>query len=143
MPKVTLPSGAVLDITVSSFEASMNLLKAVMREVEQVKLNFGSTAPNMREFLNQPAGEEVLNTLKNLVSRLIYSPEVTEALWVCMGPVRYNDRKVDKMLFEDEAVRGDYFAVAKEVLMANIAPFMKNLTSLFPAALAKPTENQK
>ena len=116
MESKTLPSGAVLDITLSDFETGHNLLKAVSREIEGIKV--------------QGSMQDV-ELIKNLVMRTIYSEGINAALKPCFDRCMYNKKKITNALFEDEKTRGDYLIVVKEVLVANLTPFFSNLSSLF------------
>ena len=131
----TLDSGAVLDLTLAPFEAGHKLLKAVMREIEQVNVS--------KEALSGEMNEGALNTIKSLLARLIYSDAVEAALWPCMDRALYNNKRISKDLFEDEAARADYLPVVKEVLLFNLSPFTKNLTSLLSEVMGKPTGSQE
>ena len=141
--KKTLDSGATLEVTMASFEVGHKLLKCVMREVEGVKLSLGVKAKTLQDFFAMEINDEALNTLKNVVTRLIGSDALDEALWPCMERALYNNQKVSRDLFEDERNRADYLVVAKEVLLFNLSPFLKNLSSLFQGSPAKATESQK
>ena len=141
--KKTLDSGATLEVTMASFEVGHKLLKCVMREVEGVKLSLGVKAKTLQDFFAMEINDEALNTLKNVVTRLIGSDTIDEALWPCMERALYNNQRVSRDLFEDERNRADYLVVAKEVLLFNLSPFLKNLSSLFQGSPTKTTESQR
>ena len=119
----TLPSGAVLEMTMAPFEDGHRLLKAVSREIENTKL-----ASNMQD----------IDAIKNLMMRAIYSDEIDRALTPCLARCKYNKQPVNKNLFSDETIseeekikrRGDYLPVIKEVLLYNLTPFFSSLGSL-------------
>lgn len=108
---VTLGSKAILKITSSPFEDAHKLYKAVMGVVS--KTVFSS--------------EEAIS----FIAKISISEEVETALWPCMGRATYNGRKINKELFEEDDVRGDYLIIAKEVLAFNLAPFLSSLSSVF------------
>lgn len=120
----TLDSKAVVQINMAPFGVSHRLLQAVMREVGVVRLSEGE-----QEFA------------KNIVVRLISSPEVESILWECMGRCLYNGQKITKDTFESEQNRGDYLVVSKEVLEVNLIPFLSNLGSLLKTTLGKGINN--
>ena len=110
--KKTLDSGAILEVSMSPFEVSHGLLKAVMKEVESIKIG----------------GEEnPINSIKNFAAKVIYSDSIQAALWTCMERATYNNVKISKDLFEDERIREDYLVIVKEVMVYNLSPFMKSL----------------
>ena len=110
--KKTLDSGAVLEVTMSDFEPSYNLFKAVMRETEGINIT---------------DKDNIINVIKNFAARIIYSEVIQAALWTCMERATYDHKKVCKELFEDEKIRGDYLVVVKEVMVYNLSPFLKSL----------------
>ena len=125
-------------MTLAPFGAGHKLFKAVLAEIETVKLNLG-----LGEFLNREVDGEALDTIKNLIVRLLSSERVEEALWVCMGRATYRGKKINPDLFEDELARADFVPVCKEVLGYNLSPFFKNLGSMLSALKLKSTNNQK
>ena len=112
----TMPSGAILEMTLADFEVGYNLVKAVSREIENLKLQSGT--PDME-------------LIKNVIMRVIYADGINSALKPCFERCKYNKRNVVSSTFEDESARGDYLNVVKEVLVYNLTPFFKNLNSLF------------
>lgn len=142
--KKTLDSGAELDITLASFAEGNKLLKAIMKEIEAVKISSGlSQQKSFKDFLNIDVNDGTINTIKNIVSGILSSDAVEEALWPCMSRATYNSKRVTRDLFEDEEVRKDYLIVAKEVLFYNLLPFFGNLASLLKNTQAKVTDTQK
>lgn len=141
--KKTLDSGAVLEVTMAPFEDGHRLLKAVMREAESVKVSLGVKGKTLGDIFSLELTDETLDMIKNVVSRLVSSDTIEEALWICIGRATYNNVKITKDTFEDEKARGDYFLVMKEVLGFNLRPFVKNLASLFTDLKQRSTNNQK
>lgn len=127
----TLESGAKLEIQQASFEKANALLKAVMREIQGVSLSFGITG-NIRNLGELEVNDNVINTLKDVVSRIIASDAIETAVWPCMATVLYNGKKITPEVFENEEARGDFLIVLKEVMVYNLAPFFKSLNSLLP-----------
>lgn len=126
MVEKTLDSGAVVQINLAPFGVAHRLLQVVMKEVGSVSMSGGEA-----EFM------------KNLLARFVYSPEVEQVLWECMGRCLYRGQKIVKETFEPEAARGDYLLVAKEVLEVNLTPFLKNLSSLLKTKLIENTVSLK
>ena len=121
--KKVLESGAELFIQMGSWEESHQLYKAVMAVVSTTSIK----------------NDEVLS----LIAKICISPEIEAALWKCLGRATYNGAKITKATFEDEKAREDYLVIAKEVLVLNLRPFLKNLASLLPAVPRINTEPQK
>lgn len=127
--KKTLDSGAVLEVTLAPFAVGHRLLKAVMSEIEQIKISIGDVK-DISTIFSSEMNDSVINTIKNLITRVLSSDVIEEALWVCMERATYDGKKITRDTFEDMNVRADYFIVAKEVLWFNLTPFFKNLKSI-------------
>jgi hypothetical protein len=130
----TLDSGAKVEIQLASFEVCNRLLKAVMREIKDVTLNLGIKG-GMQNLAELEVNDDSLNTIKSLIAQIISSDRIEEALWECMPVVLYNGAKVTKATFEPVEARGDYLPLAKEVLVYNLGPFTKSLSSSFVGIL--------
>ena len=128
--KKTLPSGAVLEASICSFDEGKNLFKAVTREMETIKLDIGDMDFSSLTNKNAEISSEMVNTMKNIASRLISSNEIESCLWPCLGRATINNIKVTKGTFEDIDIRGDYIIVLKEILIFNMSPFTKSLISM-------------
>lgn len=137
----TLESGAKLDITMASFEVGLKLFKAVSYELEKVDLRLGIKAKSLKELFDLEISDAAINTLKNVIMRIIASERVEEVLWQCMDKATYNNKRINKDIFEHEDARGDYLIVAKEVLWFNLSPFFKNLSSKFLELQEKSTSS--
>lgn len=143
--KKTLKSGATLDITRSPFVIGHKLFKTVLREMKQVNLKLGlKDGQTLGSLFELEITDETLNTAKDAIFTLLSSQEIEDVLWECFERVRYNDKKIDKTLFDNEQIAEDYLEIAKEVMGANLSPFRKSLESLFPnVRLKKSIEDQK
>lgn len=126
----TLPSGARLVITRADFEVCDRLLIAVSEELKGVGIDIGLKSGTLEDFLNMSIDKDgALNTLKNALMQLMSSKIIRPVLWECMERVVYNGQKVDRNTFNDDKAIGDYLTVAKEVLVANLAPFFPGASS--------------
>lgn len=132
--KMTLKSGATLDITRAPFVISHKLFKTVLKELKEVNLKLGlKEGQTLGNLLELDMTDEVLNTAKNSIFTLLSSQEIEDSLWECFGGrVLYNNKKVDLKLFDNEKIQEDYHEIMKEVMTANLSPFRKSLESLFP-----------
>lgn len=139
--KMTLKSGATLDVTRSPFEICHRLFKTVIKELKSVDLELGQ---NLGSTFSLDLTDKTLNTAKNAIFTLLSSQEIEDVLWECFGRVLYNNKKLTKNLFDEEKAMEDYLEIAKEVLVFNLTPFQKSLESLFPGVqLKRLTEGQK
>jgi len=125
---VDLPSGAKLEMTIAGFEDAHRLLQAVTKEIEGVKVS-GLDFKGID--FDAPITGELIDALKSLVSRVIYSRDIMDCLWICMARATRNNSRVTKEMFDDERAREDFLPIVKEVLMYNLTPFFKNLGSMF------------
>lgn len=141
--KKTLDSGNILEVTLAPFEIGHRLLKSVTKELESVKIGLGIKGKNLQDLFEMDINDEAINTIKNIITRLISSDIVEESLWACMERATYNNQKISRDTFENEKAREDFLVVAKEVLWFNLTPFLKHLGSLFQGMLVKNTTNQK
>ena len=129
---VDLQSGAKLNMTLGGFEETHRLLQAVTKEIEGVKLAAGLSGIDFKNFdSDMPVTGELLDVIKTLVARVIYSQEIMACLWPCMARSERNGIRVTKELFDDERAREDFLPIVREVMVYNLAPFLKNLGSLF------------
>jgi hypothetical protein len=131
--KVTLKSGAILDVTRSPFVISHKLFKTILKEMRGVTLKLGlkdgQTLGNLAEL---ELTDDALNTAKDGILTLLSSQEIEDVLWECFERCLYNNKKISKNLFDDEKICEDYLEVCKEVLGLNLAPFKQSLILLFP-----------
>lgn len=146
--KMTLKSGAILDITRSPFVISHKLFKTVLREMKGVSLKLGlKEGQTIGGLFDLQLTDEAINTAKDGILTLLSSQEIEDALWECFDRVLYNNKKITKNLFDDEKICEDYHEVCKNVLGENLKPFQNGLVSLFPALrlekIVKSTENLK
>jgi len=128
MEEITLPSGAKLRISLSSFAVARDLFQAVMEELKSTKIS---------------AGTEIdVNLFKELFCSGFASKKIEKAVWECMKKALYDNQKITEETFEPEAARGDYLTVMFEVAKANLNPFMKSLYAVFEASLSKIGKSQ-
>jgi hypothetical protein len=122
MSKITLPSGAIIDITLLPFEEAWGVSQTMAKEVERI--NFDIKAFNWNDFQMMDA----LN-LKNPICAILSSQAVIDAAKICFKRVTYNGLKIDSQTFEKREHRADFLPVVFYVLRENISPFFENLFS--------------
>ena len=55
-PKITLPSGAELEVQMASFQTGHRLLKTVLRELEGVEISIGVKFSAIKDFIGSRGG---------------------------------------------------------------------------------------
>ena len=126
---LTLPSGSTLKITLAPFAQSKALYQAVLEELKALHLD--------------PNAEVDVNLFKDIFCAGFASKKVEIALEECMKRVLYNGTKILPDTFEPVAAREDYLPVCLEVARANVAPFLKHLSSVLPGILGTLVSSQK
>ena len=140
--KKTLPSGAILEVTMSEFTVGEALFSAVVKELEQTKINLGDIS-SVESLKDVEITSEMIDTFKNLISRMISSPSIKTLIWKCLERATRNDIKITPDIFEDVEARGDYLTIFRETLWFNISPFFPSLNSLLKVikALIQKSQN--
>jgi hypothetical protein len=113
MEDITLPSGAKLRISLSSFAVAKALFEAVAAEAKEMRLD--------------PQSDIDLDLMKNLFCTGFSSKRIDTALSECMKKCTYNGVRLTEETFEPEEARQDYVTVCLEVALSNLRPFTKNL----------------
>lgn len=122
--KVTLPSGAELEMTMAPFTEGRKLYVAVSRALKATNLK----------------GDLDADVLKDAFIEVSTSKEVEEALLLCLKRCTYNNERIlNWEFFEDINKREDYFTLCWEVARFNLYPFMKQLFAKF-SNLSKMTD---
>jgi hypothetical protein len=115
--KISLPSGAILEITVSPFGISKALYMAMADEAKALKLD--------------PKAEVDVNFFKDLFCSALASKKIETALDECMKRALYNGLRISSDTFEPVQAREDYFDVCYEVARENVYPFLKGLSARY------------
>lgn len=126
MREVVLPSGAKLQISPSPFLVSKALFQSILEEAKSLKLD--------------PQAEIDVNMFKDMFCGGFSSRKIELCLNECLKKVLYNGLRIDEETFEPDAARQDYVTVCWEVILENVTPFTKALTSKFSAILGSITK---
>lgn len=133
--KVSLPSGAELEITLAPFLEGEKLFSATAECLKSV--NFDGKI----DIEELSAG---FNSLKDAFLACITSREMKDALLSCLKRCTYNGQRITSWdIFDDANARQDYLTVCWEVCKFNLAPFMKSLISKFSMSQNPINTNQK
>lgn len=133
--KVSLPSGAELEMTLAPFLEGEKLFSATAECLKKVTLD-GNI--DIQDFT---AG---FNSLKDAFLSCATSKEMKDAILGCLKRCTYNGQRITSWdIFDDADARQDYLIVCWEVVKFNLTPFTKNLFSKFSMSLNPKQENQK
>lgn len=125
MTEVTLPSGAVLKIGMIPFDASNNLKKAVLKEMQGIQIH---------------STRQIMDMCKDYLCLSFASEPVETCLWECMKRCTYNngngDMKIEKSTFENPIALGDFTHIQMEIALACLIPFGKGLFAVLQRMLA-------
>ena len=133
--KVSLPSGAVLEMTLAPFLEGERLFSATAECLKAVNLDGNVNVEDLNSSFNG---------IKNAVLACITSRDLKEALLACMKRCTYNGQRITSWdIFEDVNAREDYLTVCWEVVKFNLTPFTKNLFSKFSVSIGKAGTNQQ
>lgn len=150
MKNVTLQSGATLDIQTANFATGTKLIKIVARELKTVNVDIGLGDGKLEDFFKMNFNKDgLLNTFKDAIFQLIASDALDQVLWECLDRCLYTKGDILKlritrdMFDKNDDIKGDFYPIAKEVLVANLAPFFPSLLSKLSTAVAKVTSDQK
>ena len=124
--KVSLPSGAELEMTLAPFLEGEKLFSATAECLKTVKVDGLNTEDLTTSF----------ESLKNAVLSCVTSKELKDSLLACLKRCTYNGQRITSWdIFEDIKAREDYLSVCWEVVKFNLTPFTKNLFSKFSMSL--------
>lgn len=135
MTEKTLPSGRTLAIGIAPFAVANKLRKVVAAELLVVEVDVGKIDPKKltldADLLSLDG--KLLNTLKNVVCKLMASDAVENAFFECAARCTIDGQKItrgtgsEQGTFDAPEARGDFLPTAWEVIRANLAPFFAGL----------------
>lgn len=121
--KITLPSGATLEVSLSPFHIGRTMYQAVAEELKQMRVS--------------DKDEIGAGFFKDLFCSALSSKKIEDAVWECMKRATYNSLRITMDTFEPAEARQDYMMACYEVARVNIEPFTKSLSAQFAQALEK------
>lgn len=129
--KVTLPSGAELEMTMVPFSEGRKLQIAVSKALKSVNLSVELDSINA-------------NALKDAFIEISTSKEVEDAILACLKRCTYNNERILNWdFFEDVNKREDFYSVCWEVAKFNLYPFTKRLFAQLSTLLNKKEQSPK
>lgn len=143
--RFTLPTGATLVVTTSSFQDAYGLTKAVLRTVKGVSI---SPTDLKRDFKSVGEAAMLIPAFLDKLISFATSDEVEACVFKCAqralyipagSPEEVPGVKVDRALFDDavlqDAAREDYAQIMLRIVEVNCKPFLaKALSGLLTAA---------
>ena len=121
MEKITLPSGALLDITLLPYEEAWHVSQQIAKVIEPIKLDIKGID------LARIGAEDIMR-FQGPLMQVLASKDVITAAKICFKRCTYNGLKIDDMTFNPAEARKDYLFVVVHVLRENIAPFFAGLS---------------
>jgi hypothetical protein len=125
MPKITLETGSILDITLLPFWEAWEISRVVINELK--KLDVEDFKGIDFEHINV---NDMLN-LKTPLCSILASKELIEASKTCFKKCTYNGLRINDDTFENKEARQDFIIVCYHAIWENISPFFGSLASLF------------
>jgi hypothetical protein len=129
-----LTSGAKLTVAMAPFEDAIALYDAILKTIRGSQVSpevLDTDIGNPMEMLRGNAALFTLAIDKGIA--LVTSQEVRQALFRCFLKATYNNRAIDKDLFDDpkiaEQAREDMAEMSKHVAILNCKPFWKGTFS--------------
>lgn len=133
--KVSLPSGAELEMTLAPFMEGERLFSATAECLKGVKVDGNTDVSDLTSNLN---------SLKDMFLSCLTSQAMKEAILACLKRCTYNKQRITSWdIFDDVQAREDYLAVCWEVVKFNLTPFTKSLISKFNEVTKNIGMNQK
>ena len=133
--KVSLPSGAELEITLAPFMEGERLFTATAECLKSVKVD-GST--KVEDLTSN------INGLKDAFLSCLTSQAMKDAILACLKRCTYNRQRITSWdVFDNIEARQDYLAVCWEVVKFNLTPFTKSLFSKLSGLIGEAETSQK
>lgn len=133
--KVSLPSGAELEMTLAPFMEGERLFTATAECLKGVKVDGNADVNDLTSNLN---------SLKDAFLSCLTSQAMKDAILACLKRCTYNKQRITSWdIFDDVNAREDYLAICWEVVKFNLTPFTRSLFSKFSGLIESVKMNQK
>lgn len=133
--KVSLPSGAELEMTLAPFMEGERLFTATAECLKSVKIDGQADVSDLTSNLN---------SLKDAFLSCLTSQDMKDAILACMKRCTYNKQRITSWdVFDNIEARQDYLAVCWEVVKFNLSPFTKSLISKLSGLVNQVVPSQK
>ena len=133
--KVSLPSGAELEITLAPFMEGERLFTAAAECLKSVKVDGNADVQDLTSNIN---------SLKDAFLSCLTSQAMKDAILACLKRCTYNKQRITSWdVFDSLEARQDYLAVCWEVVKFNLTPFTKSLFSKLSGLIGETTTNPK
>lgn len=119
--KVSLPSGAELEITLAPFMEGERLFAAAAECLKSVKIDGNTDVEDLTSNIN---------SVKDAFLNCLTSQDMKDAILACLKRCTYNKQRITSWdVFDRVDAREDYLMVCWEVVKFNLTPFTKSLFS--------------
>ena len=124
-----LGSGATLGLQIADFEDAIALHDAVIGELVGIKIE----GLDLEKFDPKDLFTKDISAYKDLIFKVVISRTVRDAFFRCAACCTYQapsasaPDRITRNTFQPEGARADFYPVAGEVVVLNLAPFFKNL----------------
>lgn len=133
--KVSLPSGAELEMTLAPFMEGERLFSATAECLKGVKVDGNAEIADLTSNLN---------SIKDMFLSCLTSQAMKDAILACLKRCTYNKQRITSWdVFDDVKAREDYLTVCWEVVRFNLSPFTKSLFSKFSGLIESTKTSQK
>lgn len=133
--KVSLPSGAELEMTLAPFLEGRKLFTVTADCLKSVKIDGQAEISDLTSNVN---------SLKDAFLACLTSPAMEDAILSCLKRCTYNKQRITSWdIFDKEEARQDYLIVCWEVCKFNLAPFTKSLFAKLSGLIKEIPTNQK
>lgn len=133
--KVSLPSGAELEMTLAPFMEGERLFTATAECLKGVKVDGNADVNDLTSNLN---------SLKDAFLSCLTSQAMKDAILACLKRCTYNKQRITSWdIFDDVNAREDYLAICWEVVKFNLTPFTRSLFSKLSGLIENVKTSQK
>ena len=133
--KVSLPSGAELEMTLAPFMEGERLFSATAECLKGVKVDGNAEIADLTSNLN---------SIKDMFLSCLTSQAMKDAILACLKRCTYNKQRITSWdVFDDVKAREDYLTVCWEVVRFNLSPFTNSLFSKFSGLIESTKTSQK
>ena len=129
--------GKELRITLADFQSGLELQRALGEAIAKSDMTIDGIKINKDDPLKTDIPETSLSSILKTVVTIGISKTFEDALFKCAERAVVGEEKVNREFFEKEKNREYYFPIMIEIAMANLAPFVKGLLSMFSGVQGK------
>jgi hypothetical protein len=122
MERIDLPSGAVLEVDLLSYEKGWKVMQKLSKAFESLDIDLKGV-----DF--KKLSEQDVLRFKNPICHLLADDKILEATKECFTKCLYNNQRIDSSTFDSKEARKDFVFAAFHALRCNLEPFFEGLVS--------------